>query len=79
MSEEPLNFQTEQERREWIITHASYFTTARMIQRKYERQQWPSLDVARSEAKKLLKLNPKPVLIYAVEGIHDTFVEMVKL
>jgi hypothetical protein len=34
---------------------------------------------SREAAKDMLKINPKPVLIYAVNGNSDTFVEMIKL
>lgn len=79
MSERPLNFESAQARQEWIIQHAEYFTTCRMIARRYIRAEHKSLDDARQAAKLLLAEDAsKPILIYAVQGNSDTYIEMVK-
>jgi hypothetical protein len=77
-ADQPINFESSNERNAWIIQHADYFVACRLIDRKRERHEAKTLDEARALAKQLLKQNPKPLLIYAVEGIHDTFVEAVK-
>ena len=76
--ERPTNFESANDRNAWIIQHADYFTVCRFIDRKRERLEAKTLEEARDIAKILLKQNPKPCLIYAVQGIHDTYVEMVK-
>jgi hypothetical protein len=79
MMSKPLNFETAQSRNDWIIEHAEYFTTCRMINRKYIRNEHKTLDEARRHAKTMLAENgTKPVLIYAVQGNSDTYIEMVK-
>jgi|HubBroStandDraft_4_1064222.scaffolds.fasta_scaffold39907_3 hypothetical protein len=74
----PVNFESANERNAWIIQHADYFVACRLIDRKRERHEAKTLDEARAMAKQLLKQNPKPVLIYAVNGISDTYVETIK-
>jgi hypothetical protein len=74
----PVNFENANERNAWIIQHADYFVACRLIDRKRERHEAKSLEEARNIAKALLKENKKPLLIYAVQGIHDTFVESIK-
>lgn len=80
--ERPLNFETAQQRQEWIIKHAEYFTTCRTIStrtsKERTRNEHSSLEDARGHAKVMLAENPKPVLIYAVSGNSDTYIEMVK-
>ena len=79
MTARPLNFASAQERQDWLIQNADYFTTARFINRKLERQEHKTLDGARKFARKLLDHDRiKPVLIYAVCDRSDMFVEMVK-
>jgi len=79
MTQRPLDFASAKEREEWIIANAQYFTTCRTINRKYERQEHATLELARSHAKSLLAENPiKPILIYAVEGESSVYIEMVK-
>jgi hypothetical protein len=79
MTSRPLNFANAKEREEWIIQHVEYFTTVRMIQRKYERQEHKTLKEARAHAHLLLAQDKsKPVLIYAIHDNSDTYVEMVK-
>lgn len=79
MTEHPLNFESAQARQDWIIQHAEYFTTCRLIARKYVRNEHKSLEEARQHAKVMLAENSaKPVLIYAVQGNSDTYIEMIK-
>jgi HJR/Mrr/RecB family endonuclease len=79
MTNRPLNFASAKEREDWIIANAQLFTTVRMIQRKYERQEHKTLKEARAHAHLLLKEDKsKPVLIYAIHDNSDTYVEMVK-
>lgn len=79
MTQRPLDFASAKEREDWIIQNAQYFTTCRTINRKYERQEHATLELARSHAKNLLAENPiKPILIYAVEGESSVYIEMVK-
>jgi hypothetical protein len=79
MINRPLNFANAKEREEWITNHADYYTTVRMIQRKYDRQEHKTLKDARTHAHLLLaKDKSKPVLIYAIHDNSDTYVEMVK-
>ena len=76
---ETLGFQTHEERSAKIIKDADYFTCCRTINRQRQRLEAPSLERARVLASSMLaEDNTKPVLIYAVSGIHDTFVESVK-
>ena len=79
MTNKPLNFASAKEREDWIINNAEFYTTARFISRKLERQEHKTLDKARKFARKLLDNDPiKPVLIYAIQDSSDMFVEMVK-
>ena len=78
MTEQPLNFDDANQRNAWIIENAESFTAFRMLNRQRQRMDAASIDEARSMAKTMLIENPKPVLIYAVNGLSDTFVEMVK-
>ena len=79
MTNRPLNFANAKEREDWIINNAQLFTTVRMIQRRYERQEHKTLKEARAFAHLLLKEDKsKPVLIYAIHDNSDTYVEMVK-
>lgn len=79
MQDKPTNFESANDRNAWIIQHADYFTCARILGRVRQRVEAKTLDEARLKAAHLLtENNSKPVLIYAVQGINDTFVEMVK-
>lgn len=73
-----LPFQTAEERKSLICDGADYFTACRFIDRKRIREEAPNLEAARAIAHLMLLENPKPVLIYAVQGVHDTYVETVK-
>jgi hypothetical protein len=79
MTKRPLNFATAQERQDWIIQHANHFTTVRRLNMVVAKQEHKTIDEARAHAKKMVEANgTKPVLIYAVNGNSDTYVEMVK-
>ncbi len=70
---------TANDRNAWIIKNATSFTAFRILGRVRQRVEAKTLDEARAKAAHLLaENNSKPVLIYAVNGISDTFVEMVK-
>jgi hypothetical protein len=76
--EQPLNFPTAEARSNWIKANATYWTAFRYLGRKRQREEAPTLEEARIKANRMLAENDiKPVLIYAVCGISDTFVEMV--
>lgn len=75
----PLNFEAEPERRDWIINHADYFTTYLRTRRHILRDQWPTLAKAERAAQRILVSHPdRVVMIYAVAGVHDTWVKNVK-
>ena len=77
--EKPIDFENSDQRNAWIIKHAEYFTTCRRIRMKLIRAEHRTIEEARKHAGELLKEdNSKPVLIYAVSGNSDTYVEMVK-
>lgn len=77
--DKPTNFESANDRNAWIIQHADHFVAFRMIKRERQRVEAKTLDEARLKAAHLLaENNSKPVLIYAVSGIHDTYVESVK-
>lgn len=77
--EKPVNFANAQERADWIIANADYFTAFRMMGRRRQRIEAPTLEQVRAEARALLaEDNSKPLLIYAVNGVNDTYVETVK-
>jgi hypothetical protein len=77
--DKPTNFESANDRNAWIIKNAEHFVAFRMLNRERQRLEAKSLDDARLKAAHLLaENNSKPVLIYAVNGISDTFVEMVK-
>lgn len=79
MSERPVNFENANDRNAWIIQHADFFTAFRMLGRQRQRLEAKTIEGARQHAAHLLaENNSKPVLIYAVNGLSDTFVEMVK-
>ena len=78
MTQQPLLFENWKTRNEWIVKNATYFTAFRYLTRQRQRLEAPTIEGAREQAKTLLKENPKAVLIYAVSGNSDTFVEMVK-
>ena len=78
MQEKPVNFESAEARTKWIIDHADYFVACRLLDRKRERHEAQTLDGARLYAKLMLSVNPKPCLIYAVNGVNDTYVETVK-
>ena len=44
MTAKPLNFASAQERQDWLIQNADYFTTARFINRKLKRQEHKTLE-----------------------------------
>ena len=77
--DKPVNFEKAEERNAWIIKHAEYFTAFRMLGRRRHREEAKTIEEARKKAHLMLAENDtKPVLIYAVNGISDTYVEMVK-
>lgn len=72
------DFESEKERQQWIINNADYFTVVRRRNLKNERLEFKSLSEAEAGARKLLVDNPDArYLIYAVAGIHDTFVKVI--
>lgn len=79
MTDQPLNFESAKEREAWLLQNANYFTTVRMLNRRYARQEHKTLEEARTHAHLLLiQDGSKPVLIYAVKGDSSTYVEMIK-
>jgi hypothetical protein len=79
MTDKPLNFDSEPQRRQWIIDHAEYFVACRIVQRRRERAEAKSLQEAREKAVCMLAQDSsKPILIYAVNNVHDTYVETVR-
>lgn len=65
-------FSKAEERNQWIIANAQYFTTIYRRQRRYERGEHWSYDDAVAAARKLVDRAPQGrVLIYAVAGGHD--------
>ena len=79
MTARPLNFASAQERQDWLIQNADYFTTARFINRKLERQEHKTLDGARQVCPQAAGSRPHQARShYAVCDKSDMFVEMVK-
>lgn len=78
MVDKPLNFASAQERTDWLIANADHFTTARRFGHQVDRQEHPTLKHAEEHAKVLLTHHPKPVMIYAVKGVEDTYVKTIK-
>ena len=72
---DPVNFDTEPQRRQWIINNADYFTTVSRRNRRNERDEWPTLEKAKKAAQRIVYNHPdRTVMIYAVKGVHDTWV-----
>ena len=64
--------------RAWIISHADYYTVIRRKNMQNERYEYGSLQAAQAMAQQLVTEDPhKSVLIYAVAGVHDTYLETV--
>ena len=75
----PLNFESSQQRTEWIVQHARYFTMIYREDRRNVREEAKTLDEARSFAKQLAKQTGKIIMIYAVgPSDYSTWVENVK-
>lgn len=74
----PLEFATEQERREWFIQNADYFTIIRRADRRNYRVEVSSLPLAETAAEGIVKKYPHAkLLIYAVVGASDVWVKNV--
>ena len=74
----PLNWETAEERSQWIKANADGFTIIRFLGRgKYERHEHKQLESARTEAHALSKETGKVYMIYATAGIYDTWLESV--
>ena len=69
------SFENEADRRAWITDNADYFTCIRRHSRRYEREEFKTLEEARKGAKRLIDMQKLPVMIYAVFGPYDTWVE----
>lgn len=76
-TDKPLNFISSEQRSQWLIQNADYFTVVRRVRRTYERHERPTLEEARRLAKSLVDRCGQPFMIYAVKGVHDTWVENV--
>lgn len=78
------DFKHEQDRRHWITENADYFSVVRVgsnrysVSRPYQRAEFPRLEEAEQHAQGLVKADPSMrLLIYAVHGVHDTYVKTV--
>lgn len=78
MTEKPLDFASSKERDKWIIENAEHFTAVRWRNRQMSKTAHPTLAEAEARATELLKHDPHPVMIYAVNGTSDAFIKMVK-
>jgi hypothetical protein len=66
--------------RAWVISHADYYTVIRRKNMQNERYEYPTLPQARAMAQQLVTEGPhKSILIYAVAGVHDTYLETVSM
>jgi hypothetical protein len=67
-------------REQEIIANADYFTVVQQQGRAkgYSRTEVPSIEEAESKAKQLVEVTGRSALIYAVMGVHDTFVKGVE-
>ena len=72
------DFASEKDRHNWVISHAEYFSTVVFMGRgRYERIEWPTLEMAERAAQTLSKALNKKVMIYAVAGTSDALVKVV--
>lgn len=71
------NQEAREARENSIIDEADYFTVVRYLGpgKGYERHEKDDREQAIILATQLAKENNRPYLIYAVKGVHDTFVE----
>lgn len=75
----PLNFGSSQERTDWIVKHAKYFTLIYREDRRNIREEAKTLAEAQSFAKQLANQTGKVIMIYAVgPSDYSTWVENVK-
>lgn len=67
-------------REQEIIANADYFTVVQQQGRGkgYSRSEVPTLGEAESQAKQVVEVTGRSALIYAVKGVHDTFVKGVE-
>ena len=74
---DPLpEFKSEPERQQWITDHATLFTVIRRQGRRYEREEFHTLAGAETYAEKIVARDANArLLIYAVYGVHDTYVK----
>lgn len=71
-----MDFKTEAERRKHLIENADHFTVVRYLgpRNGYERHEQPTLPEAEGLAQQKANEAGRPYGIYAVKGIHDTWV-----
>jgi len=68
------DFQTAEQRAQWVVANANYFTVVRRVNRSYERYEESSLDSASKLAQRLANRLSTRYMIYAVCGPYDTYV-----
>lgn len=74
-----LDFTTAEQRAQWLVANAEYFTVIRRVNRSYERYEAPTLAAATQKARKLIgKHKNARYMIYAVCGPYDTYVQTVE-
>jgi hypothetical protein len=74
------DFKTELDRREWIVANANYFTVLNYAPwGNSQRLEFPTLELAEQAAQRIIARDKpaRPLMIYAVAGIHDTWVKNV--
>ncbi|SRR5258706_16469806 len=62
----PLEFQSAAERTEFIRNNADYYTVAWKQDKRYQRFEYNTLDIARAQAQFAANIRNHPVMIYAV-------------
>ena|SRR5882672_5456374 len=62
----PLEFQSAEERTAFIKANADYYTIAWKQDRKYQRFEYNTLNIAREQAQFAADIRNHPVMIYAV-------------
>ena len=69
MTARPLNFASAQERQDWLIQNADYFTTARFINRKLERQEHKSFARVCKFARKARRITTASSPFYSMRSV----------
>lgn len=73
-----MDFKSAEERQQWIMEHAEYFTVFRYKNRKRIRHERPSLEEAEILARSLCLAEPgSRWMIYAVNGVMDSWIKTV--